>query len=158
MRASPPSLHQITHIHCLNPWREEARSWSESSRHPGKASDTQPIDRRVYGGRRRRSEPARSAGMAWRYHPTEEAINQPDGPRTPVRPRVEDRDLIGAPPGAHPRHGGWGRLGKDKVSIQMRSNKGRKSGIYPKIALSKMTKRLQIFKFSVLTIFRHFGC
>ena len=24
---------------------------------------------------------------------------------------IRDRDLIGAPSGAHPRHGGWGRLG-----------------------------------------------
>ena len=30
---------------------------------------------------------------------------------------LRDRDLIGAPSGAHPRHGGWGRLGKDTVSI-----------------------------------------
>ena len=30
---------------------------------------------------------------------------------------IRDRDLIGAPPGAHPRHGGWGRLGKAKWAM-----------------------------------------
>ena len=81
----PPPRDQITHVHRPNPWREEARSWSESSRHPGKASDTQPMGRRAYGGWRRRV-PARCAGMAWRYHPIEAEINQPDGPRSTARP------------------------------------------------------------------------
>ena len=86
----------------------------------------------------------------------------------------------GAPLCAQPRLGGWGRLGLGKgyrcvmwlkghgpsksgarikgSKVGMSTHRSRKSGIYPKIALSKGTKRSQIFKFSVLTIFRHFGC
>ena len=37
---------------------------------------------------------------------------------------IRDRDLIMAPSGAHPRHGGWERRGKDKVSILMRIEQG----------------------------------
>ena len=37
---SPPSLHQITHVHVPNPWREEASGWRAIiARHVGKASE-----------------------------------------------------------------------------------------------------------------------
>ena len=49
-------------------------------------------------------------------------------------------------------------LGEGKAELVVQGVRGFKSGIYPKIALSKGTKRSQIFKFLVLTIFRHFRC
>ena len=118
----PPPRDQITHVHRPNPWREEARSWSESSRHPGKASDTQPIDRRVYGGWRRRAS-ARCAGILGGtphvHNLWAGALMGAGGGsiltgRDAGSPKGGIRSIGGAPSGAQPYQGGWGRQGEGK--------------------------------------------
>ena len=111
---SPPSLHQITHVHVPNPWREEASGWRAIiARHVGKASEHTTYGPACSWGLESEGASAlRRHGMEGTPHRGGGSIadgytGSTDGEAAFIR----DRDLIGAPPGAHPRHGGWGRLG-----------------------------------------------
>ena len=80
---------------------------------------------------------------------------------TPQRDRITRRNLVDrfpSPGGGSNLMGAHCARSRSMPAVGAGGSDGRKLGIYLKIAVSKGTKRSQVFKFLVLTIFRDFGC
>ena len=121
----------------------KAQGWSEQSRRLGNRRITQPIGGRTYGGWRRAAD-ARSASIQGGNTPQRFGRSiTPTGPGRPLRPGWKIGSRIGgAPQGAQPYLGGWGRQGWDKGQDEsMWSVKGGCTLSRPKLGRIRMTQQ-----------------